>query len=365
FANSSVRDTLTLYPATTLASPTGVVASIAQENQIAHQNYLLARFDYSFSEKDSLFVRYVHDRGEFLLPSTIPLYVENDLSRAHIATGEWKRVFSANVLNLARFSFVRPAEYGSYPNPHAIAPNGSHPLEFYPGLGIQDGAITVAGLTGIGPSGILPTFVVPNRFTAADDLMWTSGAHSLKFGAAFERFHQNDTSGFRGPGSYNFNGLLQFLQGNVSVFTGNLVGQFNNQRLFRETWITPYFQDDWKATRRLTLNLGLRYTWGANPSEAANNLYQIVDPPNTSAFLNVPHVWQPSRTPRTLVPRMGLAYGVFGDQKTSLRAGFGVFHEVIKATVYRGVYVLSPPYTTIAAVPIPGLCTPAYGPVTP
>src|SRR5262249_13156456 len=57
FANSSVRDTLTLFPATTLTSPTGVVASIAQANLIAHQDYLLARFDYSFSEKDSLFAR--------------------------------------------------------------------------------------------------------------------------------------------------------------------------------------------------------------------------------------------------------------------------------------------------------------------
>jgi hypothetical protein len=365
FANSSVRDTLSLYPATTNTAPNGVVASIAQENQIAHQDYLLARFDYSLSPKDSLFVRYVHDRGEFLLPSTIPLYVENDLSRAHIATIEWKRVATANLLNLTRFSFVRPAEYGSYPNPHATAPNGSHPLEFYPGLGIQDGIISIAGLTGIGPSGILPTTVVPNRFTAADDVAWTRSAHSLKFGAAFERFQQNDTSGFRGPGAYNFNGLLQFLQGNVSVFTGNAIGQFNDTRLFRELWITPYVQDDWKATRKLTLNLGLRYTWGANPSEAKNNLYQIVDPPNTSNFVNVPHVWQSNPNTKNFDPRIGLAYDVFGDHKTSLRAGFGVFHEIIKATVYQAGYVLNPPYTTLAAVPIPGVCTPAYGPVTP
>ena len=233
FANSSVRDTLSLYPPTTSTSPNGVVASIAQANQIAHQDYLLARFDYSISNNDSLFVRYVHDRGEFLLPTTVPLYVENDLSRAHIVTAEWKRISSANLLNLARFSFVRPAEYGSYPQAHAAAPDGSHPLEFYPGLGIQDGSVTIAGLSAIGPSGILPTIVVPNRFTAADDLVWTRGAHTLKFGAAFDRLHQNDTSGFRGPGAYNVNGLLQFLQGNVSVFTGNAIGQFNTTRLFR------------------------------------------------------------------------------------------------------------------------------------
>jgi hypothetical protein len=377
FANSSVRDTMGLYPVTALTSPTGVARIIAQANQVAHENYFLGRFDYALSSKDSLFARYVSDRGDFALPTTVPIYTESDLTRAHIATVEWRRIATASLVNLARFSFVRPAEYGSITNPIATAPNGSHPLNFYPGLGIQDGAIAVAGLTGIGPSGILPTIVEPYRYTVADDVLWTRGAHSFKFGISFEKFQQNDTSGFRGPGAYNFNGVLQLLQGNVAVFTGNALGQFNNQRLFRELWITPYIQDDWKITPRLTVNLGLRYGWGANPSEAENVLFQIKDPPATSypsgtvvstvapAFANVPNVWESNPNTKNFDPRIGIAYDPFGDHKTSIRAGFGVFHELIKATVYQAGYVLNPPYTTLAAVPIPGVCTPAYGPVTP
>jgi hypothetical protein len=365
FANQALRDTFSLYPATSLTSPTGVARVVVGANQVAHENYFLGRFDYNLSSKDSLFVRYVLDRGDFSLPSTIPIYTELDLTRAHIATLEWRRIASSNLVNLARVSFVRPAEYGSYPIPTATAPNGSHPLQFYPGQGVEDGSITVAALTGIGPSSILPTTVVPNRFTEGDDVLWTRGAHSMKFGITFERFQQNDTSGFFGPGAYRFNGLLQFLQGNVAGYNGNLPGQFNDQRLFRELWITPYVQDDWKITARLTLNLGLRYTWGANPSESKNNLNQILDPPTTSAFVNVPNVWQNNPSTKNFDPRIGLAYDLFGDHKTSLRAGFGVFHELIKATVYQAGYVLNPPYTTIAAVPIPGLCTPSYGPVTP
>jgi len=266
FASAGIRDAMSLYPTTSLTFPTGVARIIAQSNQVANENYFLGRFDYTLSEKDSLFGRYVLDRADFLLPGALPLYTEQDLTRSHIATIEERHVFSANLVNLARMSFVRPAEYGAVVNPHLTAPSGTHPLEFYPGQGIQDGSISITGLTGIGPSGILPTFVVPNRFTEADDMYWTRGAHNFKFGISIERFQQNDTSGFRGTGSYTFNGLLQFLQGATSLYNGNLVGQFDNGRPFRELWITPYFQDDWKITPKLTLNLGLRYTWGANPT---------------------------------------------------------------------------------------------------
>ncbi len=377
FASPLLRDAAALFPATSLTSPSGVVRTIAGSNQIGNENYFLGRFDYTFSEKDSIFARYIMDRAEFFLPTTVPLYTEQDLTRAHYATVEERHVFSANLVNLARISFVRPAEYGSIVNPHATAPSGTHPLEYYPGLGIQDGALAVSGLTSIGPSGILPTFVVPNRFTEADDVYWTRGAHSLKFGISIERFQQNDTSGFRGAGSYTFNGMLQFLQGATSLYNGNLIGQFDNGRPFRELWITPYFQDDWKITPRLTLNLGLRYTWGANPSSAKDNLYQITDPPNSTyppgtqvspaapIFAHVPNVWGSNPNTKNFDPRIGFAYDVFGDHKTSIRAGFGMFHELIKATVYQAGYVLNPPYTTIVAPAVPGLCSPVFGPVTP
>jgi hypothetical protein len=387
FASPALRDVLSLFPATSLTTPTGVADIDSAGNQIANENYLLVRFDYAFSAEDSLFFRYVLDRAQFQLPSTPVLYTEQDLSRSHIATLEERHV-SANLVNLARISFVRPAEYGNYLNPVATAPDGTHPLQYYPGLGIEDGGVTIAGLSNgfysIGPSGILPTAVVPNRFTEADDVYWTRGAHNFKFGIAFERFQQNDTSGFGGPGAYSFTGLLQFMQGTPSLYLGNLPGQFNDARYFREFWITPYFQDDWKVTPKLTLNLGLRYAWGANPSEATNNLYQLINPPyatvpsgasvfpSAPSFVHVPNVWQNNPNTKNFDPRIGLAYDLFGDHKTSIRAGFGMFHELIKATIYQAAYVLNPPYTTIAApyIPspapgVPPICVPAFGPVTP
>jgi len=376
FASTQLRDALSLFPATGLISPTGIARIIAGSNQVANENYFLGRFDYTFSEKDSLFARYVLDRADFLLPALVPVYTEQDLSRSHIATLEERHVFSATLVNLARISFVRPAEYGAYPQPNLRAADGTFPLQFYPGYGIEDGGLGVTGLSALGPSGILPSFIVPNRFTEADDVYWTKGAHNFKFGISIERFQQNDTSGFRGPGNYTFNGLLQFMQGATTLYNGNLVGQFDNGRPFRELWITPYIQDDWKLTPKMTMNLGLRYTWGANPS-SANNLFQITSPPNTNYpsgtnvapsapfFAHVPNVWKDNPNTRNFDPRIGLAYDPFGDHKTSVRAGFGIFHELIKATVYQAGYVLNPPYTTVVAPAVPGLCSPVFGAVTP
>jgi hypothetical protein len=387
FANAALRNVLSLFPATSLTTPTGVANIVTGANQVADENYFLGRFDYMFSPRDSVFARYVLDRATFLLPTTVPVYTEQDLSRSHIATIEERHV-SATLVNLARFSFVRPAEYGAILNPNATAADGSHPLQYYPGLGIQDGGVTIAGLgngiSSIGPSGILPTTVVPNRFTAADDVNWSRGAHNIRFGISFERFQQNDTAGFFGPGNYTFNSLLQLMQGTPALYLGNLPNQLNDQRLFRELWITPYLQDDWKLTSKLTVNFGLRYGWGANPSDAGNNLYQILNPPATAyasgttvsssapAFAHVPNVWKNNPNTRNFDPRIGLAYDPFGDHKTSIRAGFGMFHELIKATVYQAGYVLNPPYTTIAApfIPspapgIPPICVPVFGPVTP
>src|SRR5262249_42750196 len=109
---AEIANTLSLYPATTLTSPTAVIRTTGQDNQSANENYFLGRFDYNLTTKDSIFARYVMDRGEFFLPSTIPIYTELDTTRSHILTAEWRRIATSNMVNLARFSMVRPHEYG-------------------------------------------------------------------------------------------------------------------------------------------------------------------------------------------------------------------------------------------------------------
>ena len=128
------------------------------------------------------------------------MWAEVSNTANHIATIEERHLFSANLINLARFSFVRLPETTVVPATHPS-------LQFYPGSGIQDGAVAVSGLMNtaqnyIGASTSDPIFIVTNRFYLGDDVLWTHGAHSFRFGISAERVHDNSAADNRGPGAY-------------------------------------------------------------------------------------------------------------------------------------------------------------------
>ena len=363
----NIVSTLALYPLPANAAEIGggIARYTAEENQLSHENYLLTRFDYTLSEKDSLFLRYVLDYGDFTDPGlpAIPLWLVYATSGNNIATIEEKHIASQNLVNLARFSFVRATQINTNVNPLQ-----SPPLLFYPvNLPFQprDGSITVTGLSSIGPGAAAPKSFVPNHFVVADDLLWTHGAHSFRFGMSVERVQDNVNSPFNEEGSYIFSSLLGFLQGNPVTFQGVGTAPTNADafRDARELFLTPYIQDDWKITQRLTLNLGLRYDWAADPTEVGDKFHNLLNPRPVAGqrFVSVPHAFAQNPATDNFDPRIGLAYDPFNDHKTAIRAGFGIFRDVINASKYLTPYALQPPYlaVTIAGVPI------TYGPAAP
>ena len=105
---------LALYPATTAVSPTGILQVPEVDSQTGDENYLLTRIDYTMDEKNSFFVRYVHDGASTILPflgsPLPPRWPEQGITGNHFATVEWRRLISPNLVNLARFSFTRTKE---------------------------------------------------------------------------------------------------------------------------------------------------------------------------------------------------------------------------------------------------------------
>ena len=359
--NPKIAPLLALYPlpTTTLSGGTGSIAEA--DTQTGTENYLLARVDYNLSSKDSLYVRYVRDHGDTTLPflgsPLPPRWPEIGATRNQFATIEWRRVISPTLVNLLRFSFTRTRETDTQSKPDQASV-----LNFFPERG-QNGGVNVTGLASLGTSIYAPLLEVQNKFPVGDDVIWTHGAHNLRFGGFFSRVQSNfQQQGWWG-GFYSFGSLSSFLQGTPFLFQGPEPGQTDSYRDFREIEVDGYVQDEWKALRNLTVNVGLRYEFVTNPTTNVHTLNTLINPPFGS-FQKVPNVFASNPSVRNFDPRIGIAYDPFSDHKTAIRAGFGIFYNPIRARSYASGYYFNPPYA-LAFVPNPQFPNPFPGALPP
>jgi hypothetical protein len=159
-----------------------------------------------------------------------------------------------------------------------------------------------------------------------------------------ERYQENTYGPAGVGGTWSFANLTTFLQGVPTQFSGQLDDKqyvSDAHKDWRERVYSIYIQDDWKISKTLTANLGLRYEPTANSSWARHLSLNLVNAPygNWDAVKNV-HANNISY--KNWEPRIGLAWDPFPDHKTSIRAGFGIFHDIIlgsETTMY-----LQPPF---------------------
>ncbi len=344
----AIDATLALYPLPTYnlnaAAGTGQYTEVA--NQIVHENYYLARWDYTVSEKDSIFLRFVLDKQYLLEPfppsgSLLPLWPETDYNANYFTTLEWRRIITPTIVNTARASFSRP-------NTPTFVASPTPALQFFPASsGRPDANVTISGLTLVGPEPMAPATQLENKFTEGDDLLWTRGSHSLRFGASVLRQDTNVYFPVRSGSSWSFPSLAIFQAGGnaQTTVTGTPLGpQYYPYRDFREIDFTPYVQDDWKVTSRLTLNLGLRWEFTTDPVDANNAFYAVTDYAHGTGFTNVQHATQSNASWWNLDPRFGFAYDLFGDHKTAVRGGFAITHSPIYVGNFNPDYASSPPW---------------------
>jgi len=359
--NPAIAPILALYPLPTTTVGPGVGSIPEVDSTVGNENYLLARVDYTLSSKDSLFVRYVRDYGNITYPflgsPLPPRWPEVGNTRNQFATIEERRLISPTIVNLLRFSFTRSRETDVEQNP-----DQAPALDFFPERH-QNGGVTITGLSSMGTSIFAPLLEVQNKFPVSDDVIWTHGAHSLRFGGVFSRVQSNfQQQGWWG-GFYTFPGLTNFLEGIPSLFQGPEPGQTDSYRDFREIEADGYVHDEWKALPRLTVNIGLRYEFVTDPTTNVHPLNTLINPP-FGTFQRVSHVFASNPSLHNFDPRVGLAWDPFGDHKTSIRAGFGIFYDPIRARSYASGYYFNPPYA-LAFVPLPTFPNPFPGALPP
>jgi hypothetical protein len=164
-----------------------------------------------------------------------------------------------------------------------------------------------------------------------DNVSYLMGKHTLKFGVEYAHIVVHSTAHDNVRGRLDFDDLPSFFTGilhNGRIFTGpaNRTVTWNSS--------AEFFQDDWRVDPKLTLNLGLRYTY-SSPMKEANNLWGNFDPNSTTGLVQQgqsgvgPSIWKPDR--KNFSPRAGFAYDISGRGTTVVRGGFSVIYSTFIA----------------------------------
>lgn len=325
----------------------GAARHVRGETQTTNQNYWTGRLDHRISDSDSLFVRVTVDGAEQEDPGFVTFAQSKTANR--FSTLEETHIFSPSLLARTHFSYNR-----THIREFDIVNEGfQYPNDFW-SFDRTDvpGHLSVSNLTGWGGSSTNPKRHIQNVFQTKEDLFWSRGRHAFKFGGQFERFQFNNRGDFNSGGVFNFNSITAFLQNVVN--TANFVAPgSDNDRGLRQNLLGLYFQDDFKWTPQLTLNLGIRYEIISVPKEVHGEVANIWD--ITPAHVAVvtpqttdvgdPYFENPSL--KNFSPRMGLAWDPFGSGKTSVRTGFGLFDNQVLSDLYRSPIVRAAPFYSV------------------
>ncbi len=200
----------------------------------------------------------------------------------------------------------------------------------------------------IGPTPPANQSQIQNNFNFVDNVSWVKGAHVFRFGAEYTRVNLDKLFPQTFNGQIFFVNTTEGLTDWQNFLLGGSAFSFGGGGVFNHEYRTNIFgffaQDDWKVRKNLTLNLGLRvdingafhdnlcHIGNVDESLAAQGLYPMVYG-GCAALLNVPGLTgsgddstMKNGYATGLAPRIGLAYDLGGHQKTTIRAGYGIYY---------------------------------------
>ncbi len=302
---------------------------LRQANRETTEDYGVLRLDAQLSQSQSAFVRYTIDNGEVTDPARV-VTGSKTKTKVQFMTAEHQFIGGSSFLNRIQMGMTRSRLDGfDYAYDGITLPRTTF-------TDITRGIATMSisgGIAAWGGSSTNPKYHQFANYQFSDVITLTRGLHSLRAGGHMELLQFNLTSDFSSMGSWTFNSVNDFLNGVPRLFDAVMPGSDATRNL-RQKVFGFFVQDDMQLTPRFTLNAGLRYEPTTDITDTGNRLAQLVDFANPTAtlddttqlktlFVNPSH--------KTFAPRAGFAWDVFGNGKSALRGGGGVFYDLITA----------------------------------
>ncbi len=331
--------------------PTNNAQSIAITNgfnNVVHVDNIVGKVDYKLNDRNSISGMYFFGNNSGTVedfPELQQKWLSDIHTRAEVVGGNWVWTPSARLVNEARVGYNRlyqptlPGDLNTPASAYGLDTGVSGPeTGGLPRIGF--GGYFFPGLGGFK----WPKFQGPDSITQfVDHVSYTAGKHALKFGGELHYNKVTNAAYGNARGSITFLGgvaspgpppanappastpLEDFFAGapfKSSVEIGNPTLQLHN-------WAyAGFFQDDWRATKNLTINFGVRYEFSSVPQEA-HDLLGNFDP--NVGMVQVGHQISSLYNPdhKNFGPRVGFAWDIGGNGRTVLRGGGGLIYETV------------------------------------
>ncbi len=287
------------------------------------ENFFTTRIDHRFSSDDSLFGTYMFDDGSFSVPDVLNNAEFPNRTRRQMIAIEETHTFSQSFINSFRLGYNRTKGAVNVAGPAVNPVAADTTLGSAPGRAAA--IINVSGVitdsVAVGGNSFFNH--VQNSYQIYDDAFLTRGNHSLRFGFAFEKIEYNEFGLRRPNGRVSFADLEAFLTNRPTNFFALDPTRSREAGVRQSIW-AGYVNDSWRYSSRLNLNVGLRYEMSTIPTEAHDQFTSVLNL-NAGPIVNVQKLFTRNPTLRNFEPRVGFAYDMFGDGKTAVRGGFGIY----------------------------------------
>ncbi len=357
FSLTQVNDTLSFINSLTGETP-----------RKGDQKLFLPKIDWKINDNNSLSATY--NRLRWDSPNGVQTQAVNQRGRSSFGNDfvdvdslniRLQSIISPRFLNEARFQYGRDNE-----SQISTPPLPGEPATALTAQGIRSPSVFLTNALEFGTPTFLerPSFPDETRYQYADTVTYTTGRHTFKFGGDINRV-TDDIQNLRfEAGSYSYNNINDFIVDYVNFrtpvtgatlcetssraagrcYTSNYQQGIGSPGIKLTTYDYNFFaQDDFRITPRLTVNLGLRWEYIKLPKPTLTNT-------NTTGALTASNIIpNDGRTigeaTSTLAndknnfgPRIGVAYDIFGDGKTSIRGGYGIYYGRIQnSTIYNAL----------------------------